>query len=335
MRWYRGSVAVVGLTLSFSSLAHAGDAAPPSTAPEPASPPAPRDPEAAAPVTPPQDPQRQRSAVPNPAEPAPRGRTTFEIDPIVDGGIIGMALGFAGVADLISSTGEIRPQQISTNFERDSLLAIDRSTVSPSVDNHASMFSNIGLVTALSFAAIDPLLTGAREHNVQAGIADAFIYAESLAITLTITDLTKMAVRRPRPIAYIAADAHRGDPTYSNADTDSALSFFSGHSAAVASVGAAATYLAFARSGDGGANVRPWVTMGAALALDTFVSIERVRARAHFPTDVIAGSIVGTGIGLLVPHLHRTSDAKQRRVWIGFTSPEVGRGGTMNFGGNL
>jgi hypothetical protein len=40
---------------------------------------------------------------------------------------------------------------------------------------------------------------------------------------------------------------------------------------------------------------------------------ERVRAGEHFPTDVIAGSIAGAGIGLVVPHLHRTEDIKQRR----------------------
>jgi len=57
-----------------------------------------------------------------------------------------------------------------------------------------------------------------------------------------------------------------------------------------------------------------------AAGLSTFVSIERVRSGAHFPTDVIAGSIAGAGIGVVVPHLHRTEDIKQRRVWVGYTA---------------
>ena len=38
---------------------------------------------------------------------------------------------------------------------------------------------------------------------------------------------------------------------------------------------------------------RPWLTLGLGTALTTFVSVERVRAGAHFPTDVIAGAIAG------------------------------------------
>lgn len=33
---------------------------------------------------------------------------------------------------------------------------------------------------------------------------------------------------------------------------------------------------------------------------------------------MIAGSVAGAGVGILVPHLHRTDDIKQRRVWGGF-----------------
>jgi undecaprenyl-diphosphatase len=134
-----------------------------------------------------------------------------------------------------------------------------------------------------------------------------------------------MAVRRPRPVAYIDAAAHKNDPSYSNADTDSSLSFFSGHASTVAALGATATYLAFARSPH---SPRPWITLLVAAGLSTFVSIERVRVGAHFPTDVIAGTIAGAGVGIIVPHLHRSEDIKQRRVWVGFSPAEIGNGGT-------
>ncbi|MEK7331271.1 MAG: phosphatase PAP2 family protein, partial [Candidatus Eisenbacteria bacterium] len=49
-----------------------------------------------------------------------------------------------------------------------------------------------------------------------------------------------------------------------------------------------------------------------AVALTTFVCIERVRAGAHFPSDVISGAIAGAGVGVIVPHLHRSADVKQR-----------------------
>jgi len=87
-------------------------------------------------------------------------------------------------------------------------------------------------------------------------------------------------------------------------------------------LGATATYLAFARSSG---KLRPWITLSFFTALTTFVSIERVRAGKHFPTDVIAGAFAGAGIGVVVPHLHRTEDVQQRKVWVGFT-PAVDRG---------
>jgi undecaprenyl-diphosphatase len=63
-----------------------------------------------------------------------------------------------------------------------------------------------------------------------------------------------------------------------------------------------------------------------------------VRAGKHFPTDVLAGAVAGAGIGIIVPHLHRTEDVQQRRVWVGF-APEVrgseARGGSLLLSGTF
>lgn len=276
-------------------------------------------------VDPPKDPSRKSSLDPTPALPPAAGRTTFDSDPVADGAIIAVSLGFAGMLDLINSTGEVRPQQISPNFQRSQLLGIDRGAISQTVDDKASGYSNIGLFAAGAFAVIDPILSGFRESSVQAGLVDGIMYAESFSVTFALTNMVKMAVRRPRPQAYIDAEAHKGDPTYSNADTDSSLSFFSGHASVTAAIGATATYLAFARSPR---TARPWITLVLATALTSFVSVERVRAGAHFPTDVISGAIAGAGIGVIVPHLHRSEDIKQRRVWVGFSPAPRGDGGT-------
>jgi len=296
--------------------------APPGTTPPPGSIAAPTGPGGKAPATPtteevapPKDPERKTDLEPKVAEPRPAGRVTFDIDPVADVGVVAGSLGFAGVLELINSTGEIRAQQIAPNFDRNNLIGIDRGAVSQTPDPNASTYSNAGLVAAVGFAFVDPVLSGFREKSVQTGLADGIMYAESMSITFATTDLVKMAVRRPRPQAYIDAAAHKNDPSYNNTVTDSSLSFFSGHAAITAAVGATATYLAFARSPH---NARPWITLVLAAGLSTFVSVERVRAGAHFPTDVIAGSVAGAGIGVVVPHLHRSEDIKQRRVWVGF-----------------
>src|SRR6478609_3228526 len=282
---------------------------------------------------PPKAPERQHSLDPKRVEVAPPGRTTFDIDPFADSAMIAVSLGFAGMLQLINSTGEIRPQQIAPNFDTANLIGIDRGAVTQTPDPKASGRSSIAFGVAAAYAVLDPILSGVREQSVQTGLADAFMYAESISFTLAMTNVVKMAVRRPRPIAYIEANAHKDDPDYSNSDTDSALSFFSQHSALTATISATATYLAFARSPH---TARPWITLLVGTGLTTFVAVERVRAGAHFPTDVIAGGIAGAGIGVVVPHLHRTDEIKQRRIWVGYSpvrSQENERGGLLNVSG--
>ena len=262
----------------------------------------------------------------------PPAKITFAADPIADGGIIIAALSFAGILEQINGSGEIRPQQIAANFDRSQLLWIDRVAVAQNIDDGAKMRSNIGLFGAVAFAAIDPVLTGFREHHLQAALVDGLIYAEALTVTLGVTNLAKLAVRRPRPIAYIEAEKHKDDPTYSNSDTDSALSFFSGHASVTATVASTATYLAFARSPN---LIRPLITLGVGLGATVYTSYERVHSGAHFPTDVIAGAVAGAGIGVIVAHLHRSEDVKQRRIWVGY-APETlpgGQGGVAQLGG--
>lgn len=279
------------------------------------------------PVVPTTNPQRASSIVPAVAEPAP-AKVTIAVDPVADGAVIVLAGGFALLLDAINSTGEIRPQQIARDFDRSQLLGIDRGAISQNVDPNARMLSNVGLFVAIGYAALDPVLSGIREESVQTALTDAFMYLQATTVTWGLTNLTKIAVRRPRPQAYIDAAANKDDPNYSNADTDSSLSFFSGHASMTASIAATATYLAFARSPK---TARPWITLALGTAITTFVCVERVRGGAHFPTDVIAGAVAGAGVGIVIPHIHRSEDAKQRRVWVGF-APQQG-GGTVSLTG--
>ncbi len=254
----------------------------------------------------------------------------FKVDPVADAVLIAAGLGFSGIDELILSTGEIAPQRPGSP---NNLLGIDRIAVTQTIDPHANTYSNIGLGVALGFASHDPIFSGVRD-GWDAALVDGTIYAESLSITLAITDLTKIAFRRPRPIAYkeqAALDAEFGGPSKSPSisDTDATLSFFSGHASIIATTSATATYLAFMRSPD---TWRPWVTLAAGTLLTTGVSYERVRAGAHFPTDVIAGALAGGCIGVLVPHLHRF-DSGAHQLWVGGNAMEGG--GRVTVGGSF
>lgn len=250
----------------------------------------------------------------------------FTLDPVSDGALTAGGFGFAFLLGEVLSTGEIRPPAPSVGAS--SLLAIDRVAVTQTIDPHAATYSNIGLYSAVGFAVLDPVLSAFRD-GTDALLVDAFMYAESGSLAFTLTDITKIAVGRPRPIDYIncpPVENPTGTGTVPNTgpgcnSTNLGLSFFSGHAAGVAAIGATATYLAFVRSPR---SPRPWITLGVATALTAFVSYERVRAGQHFPTDVIAGSMAGAAIGVLVPHLHRHKE-EPPPVWVG-VSPAPGGG---------
>jgi undecaprenyl-diphosphatase len=256
----------------------------------------------------------------------PRGEGQhFTIDPVADGLLIVGGASFSGLLSLILSTGEI---QATRPGNPNNLLSFDRGAVTQTIDSNAATYSTIGLYTAVGFAVLDPLLSGVRD-GWDATLVDAVMYAETISLTEMLTDITKIAVRRPRPIDYVNCPSNASalaDTCLSN--TDLQLSFFSGHAATTASITATATYLAFTRSPQ---SPRPWITLGVGTALTAFVSYERVRSGNHFPTDVIAGSMAGAAVGILVPHLHRHKE-EPPPVWIG-AAPAPGGGGSLTLGG--
>jgi undecaprenyl-diphosphatase len=248
----------------------------------------------------------------------------FTIDPVADITLTGASAGFSILLSAILSTGEIRPSPLQPG-DGSKLLGIDRLAITQSIDPNASTYSNIGLVVASAFAVADPVLSGIRD-GWDAGIVDAVMYAETVSLTEALTDVTKIAVRRPRPIDYIQCENSTSNACSS---TNLELSFFSGHAATIASITSTASYLAFMRSPD---SPRPWLTLGLGTLLTGFVGYERVRAGAHFPTDVIAGALAGAAVGVLVPHMHRhTGDAP--KVWIGTAPAAEGAGGTLSLSG--
>jgi membrane-associated phospholipid phosphatase len=214
------------------------------------------------------------------ADPATDDRQHFAIDPVADGAVIAVGAGFSGILGLVLSTGEIQPLKAG---DANRLFAIDRIAVTQTVDPNAATISDIGLYGAVGFAALDSLLTGFHDRW-ESALTDTVMYTESLSLALAFTDIVKIAVRRPRPIDYSAENV--GNTT----NTDLALSFFSGHTSAVAALSGTATYLAFAHSPD---SPRPWITLGAGTLLTAFVGYERVRAGQHFPTDVVMGVLGG------------------------------------------
>jgi membrane-associated phospholipid phosphatase len=254
-----------------------------------------------------------------PTEP---GKLRFVADPITDGAIISISFGFAALLDTIIGREELRPQPPGPTSN---LIGIDRAVVDDQPSSAWHRISNVGVGAAGVYAVADIALTTVDEGS-EAGLVDLIIYSESATITWAVTNLAKIAVRRPRPFAYSARDEAlaqgKAEEDLPNTDTNAALSFFSGHASMAAALSTTATYLAFARSES---PTRGVVTAGVGGIVTTAVCVGRVKGGVHFPTDVVAGAMAGIGIGALVPHLHREGESKP--VWVG-----VGPQGEDGFG---
>jgi membrane-associated phospholipid phosphatase len=129
---------------------------------------------------------------------------------------------------------------------------------------------------------------------------DLLVITEAMTVAGALTTVTRYTTARIRPYAYY------GQPSGVPEDH---LSFWSGHTTTAFSAAAAAGYVAQIRGYDSW----PWVYAVGFTAAGA-VAYFRVAGDRHWLTDVLAGAAVGTGIGFLVPWLHRSSPQLSLRV---------------------
>jgi membrane-associated phospholipid phosphatase len=134
----------------------------------------------------------------------------------------------------------------------------------------------------------------------------AMMGAEAAMFSYGVVGITKASVLRPRPFLYQGSAA----PLEEQLKPDARFSFFSGHTAFPA------TALFFGASVFSGyhpdSKLKPLVWTLAAVG-PMMTGFLRIKAGKHFPTDVATGYVLGAGIGLLVPWLHRSKD--RPRSW--------------------
>lgn len=162
----------------------------------------------------------------------------------------------------------------------------------PATDEFSEVITPFGGRRAVNIAAA-LALTGAVTRNERLRRTGTDAIEASFLAGFTVTPAIKSVVGRSRPVA--GEGAYAFDPFSRN------RSFPSGHATnafAVASVIAA--------------HSNGWIVPTIAWTVATGVAVSRVNDNVHFVSDVVAGSLIGAGIGRAVVRLHARSP--ERRV---------------------
>ena len=160
-----------------------------------------------------------------------------------------------------------------------------------SVGNHsqaAGLASDITVGVALAAPPlIDLFALGANRAFAE----DLTVMTETVLVSTLLQQVANFGLQRPRPRTYAGEESfvHSGKGY---------LSFYAGHVSTTAAALSAASFTIGRRYDQ---HVWPWVVTGVVTAS---VGVERVLAGQHFPTDVLAGALIGTGVGIAVPWLH-------------------------------
>ena len=123
------------------------------------------------------------------------------------------------------------------------------------------------------------------------------IWLETMLLNFAITSLLKNTVSRPRP--YVLNPDF--DDRHELSRNDRAA-FLSGHTSNTAAGSLLFAQLVTNYSENKLAAVTAYSLSG---LLSGFTAYQRVKAAKHWPTDTLAGLILGGTVGWLVPHLHR------------------------------
>lgn len=174
---------------------------------------------------------------------------------------------------------------------------LDRPFVRPP----SASWGMVGDVTGhvLGFAPALFLLEGF--DNNEELLTTATMYAEAGLLAVSLTKILKNLVPRLRPYVYTeeGREAIAGEDYF--------RSFPSGH-ATTAFVGASFCSYTYARLHPGSPLRIPVAIVSYGLAC--FCGVSRVVAGMHFPTDVLAGALIGTLSGIVVPYFHLAKGRK-------------------------
>lgn len=198
---------------------------------------------------------------------------------------------------------------VVANLNKNNIPSFDRWAVRYS--DKADMQSNYLFYASMPYPFLLLLDHDIRKDAAQVGT----LYLEALGITGLLYTSGDYFIDRYRPETYDASKPF-GDRLSGNEKN----AFFAGH---VALVGTCTFFAASVYDEYHPHKAFKWALYGFATAATATTIYLRHEAGKHFPSDLLVGTIVGVGSGMLVPRLHRYKPGK-KQAWH-FT-PSAGQG---------
>jgi membrane-associated phospholipid phosphatase len=170
------------------------------------------------------------------------------------------------------------------------LWGIDRGSAGPV----RAAANDLSYATSAAETGLGLLFVGLsrRGEGSTAFWGDAAVVTQAVSVTAAATMALKVLFHRPRPLMYVPGPA----------TPDDGRGFPSSHTSLSFAVASAYASILSRRGVAGQHKLEIATLFGVAAA----TGVLRVVAREHFPTDVVAGAVLGLGVGWIVPKLHAT-----------------------------
>lgn len=226
----------------------------------------------------------------------------FKLSSEKDGLLLGTGALLSGGDLILDNVLEVNKCEYKGDlYEKQNINGFDR----PFMNEYSSKLDNAGdLAMVASMLAPAVLLATDKDNWITIGV----MYAETLLIANGVKEMAKLCVNRARPYMYYSADTY---PEEDIKDGDWANSFPSGHSTMAFAGASFATYTFAQYFPDS-----PWkwgVGIGS-YSLAAGTAALRMASGNHFASDVISGAALGTGIGILIPWLHKFNQNKSFNI---------------------
>jgi len=196
-----------------------------------------------------------------------------------------------GAAFSLMALIEVPPPECFPGCSSARINALDRTALG-NYSEGAHTVADIAVASLLTL----PVLLNAIDSRGAGWLEETVVFGETLLLAQALTQLTKFAVRRNAPFVY-----DPNAPEDAVQSRDASRSFISGHTTMAFAATTAYSVTFWQRHPD---SPMRWVVASLGAALSLGVGILKIAAGYHFATDVLAGALVGAGIGALVPALH-------------------------------